>query len=82
MNIQTAPEAVFLWEIHMLDWCIKKLNEVANDLREPQDGSDLEHQAKKLDRVGDELRAIRELIIEPKEPDASTQVHGGGTGKD
>lgn len=61
----------------MLEWCIRKVNEVAQDLREPQDGADLEHQAKKLDQVAKKL----EVTIFG-EPDASTQVHGGGTGED
>lgn len=59
----------------MLDWCISKLNEVAQDLREPQDGSDLEHQASKLDRVIEKLRKVRG-------PTSTTEVHGGGTGND
>lgn len=59
----------------MLKRCIDKINEVALDLREPQAGANLEHQAQKLDRVADELRQIRG-------DDNNTDVHGGGTGKE
>ncbi len=61
----------------MLDKAIRKLNEVAQDLREPQDGANLEHQAAKLDKVREDLQAMRDLML-----DVSTQVHGGGTGRD
>lgn len=64
----------------MLDAAIRKINEVAQDLREMDDGSDPEHQAKKLDRVAKDLAALRELIV--GEPGASTNVHGSGTGKE
>lgn len=63
----------------MLDKAIRKINEVAQDLREPQVGADLEHQAKKLDRVVEDLTALRDLMV-GDEPTASPQVHGGGTG--
>jgi len=39
-----------------LEWCLKKLNEVAQDLREPQRGALLEHQAAKLDEVREKLK--------------------------
>lgn len=60
----------------MLEKAIRKLNEVAQDLREPQDGANLEHQAKKIDQVKDDLQALMDLML-----DVSTRVHGGGTGK-
>lgn len=60
----------------MLDRVIKKINEVAQDLREPQDGANLEHQAAKLDKVREDLQALRDLML-----DSSTRVHGGGTGR-
>jgi hypothetical protein len=43
-----------------LEWCLKKLNEVAQDLREPQRGALLEHQAAKLDEVRDALGIVNE----------------------
>jgi len=68
----------------MLDWCIYKINEVAQDLREPQDGADLEHQARKLDEVAQELHKIRgggiTTLEDYPKPGPSTEVHGGGTG--
>ena len=60
----------------MLQWCISKINEVATDLREPQQGANLDHQAAKLEKVRDELQALSDLML------SSTKVHGGGTGRD
>lgn len=63
----------------MLDKRIKTVNEVAQDLRELKDGSSVEHQAKKLDRVVKELDAFRDLAI--GDPDFSINVHGSGSGE-
>lgn len=62
----------------MLDWCINKINEVALDLREPQHGANIEHQAQKLDKVAAELSAMRDLLLNSP---ISPKVHGGGTGE-
>jgi len=60
-----------------MDWCVRKLQEVAADLRDKPAlrGVELEHQARKIDEV------IRQLTT----PDLEKQggpppVHGGGTG--
>jgi hypothetical protein len=47
-----------------LVWCISKVHEVALDLREPQAGSSLEHQAKKLDEVVESLESINDKLNE------------------
>jgi len=61
-----------------LDWCIRKLKEVALDLREmlnesPRSSSVL-HQADKIDEV------VRKLTGEEPQPQDAPPVHGGGTG--
>lgn len=66
----------------MLQSCIDKINEVAQDLRVPQTAGDLDHQAAKLERVIEQLRAIRDGQGPNETPGASMQVHGHGTGKD
>lgn len=60
----------------MLKWCIDKLTEVQLDLTEPQDGANLDHQAKKLRRVIDKI----ERVIGDDEQTPKAPVHGGGTG--
>ena len=66
-----------------LEWCIRKLTEVALDLREPLTGTDPEHQAAKIEEVIERLKTGRLNAV--RAPEATTQdgprpVHGSGTG--
>jgi hypothetical protein len=63
-----------------LEWCLKKLNEVAQDLREPQRGALLEHQAAKLDEVREKLKAYGWQPIESAPKDGTVILVPGGIG--
>jgi hypothetical protein len=60
-----------------LDWCLKKLNEVAQDLREPQRGALLEHQAAKLDEVREKLNSLETCAWDHDEDDCAWETECG-----